>query len=131
MKSLSHSHEVEAYSSTIWQQSQTIAHVKFSVRRPSLAQRIRLTEAVMEIARKQEFLTGGGEADRLQAALTDLVVRKTYLEWGLSEIQGLQIDGEPATVSGLIEHGPEKLVDEIVLAIRDECGLSEEERKNS
>ena len=53
-----------------------------------------------------------------------------YLEWGLINVEGLTIDGEPASCGQLLEKGPEGLVREIVSAIRAQCGLSEEERKN-
>jgi hypothetical protein len=40
------------------------------------------------------------------------------------------IDGEPATAARLLEKGPENLTREIVGAIKEQCGLSEPERKN-
>jgi len=54
-----------------------------------------------------------------------------YLHWGLSSIDGLIIDGEPATAVGLLEKGPEELTREVVSAIKEQCGLSEPERKTN
>ena len=53
-----------------------------------------------------------------------------YLQWGLLSIEGLIIDGEPATATRLLEKGPEDLTREVVCAIKEQCGLSEPERKN-
>lgn len=36
-----------------------------------------------------------------------------YIRWGVAEIQGLDIDGSPATVDSLISDGPESLVNEL------------------
>ncbi len=119
------------YVSVFWQASSCLKHVSFAVRKPSLAQRIQLTSRVRELTLKHEFLTSGDASDRLTASLSDLLVRKLYLEWGLVEIKGLRIDGKDASTSTLIEKGPEDLVDEIISAIEAQAGLSEEERKNS
>jgi hypothetical protein len=105
--------------------------VSFAVRRPSLAQRIDLTERVRNLTLKHEFLAAGNLSDQLTASLSELLVRRLYLEWGLAEIKGLKIDGEPACTLTLVDRGPEDLADEIVQAIKAETGLSEDERKNS
>ncbi|MFL6546033.1 MAG: hypothetical protein ACJ8LM_12750 [Candidatus Udaeobacter sp.] len=68
--------------------------------------------------------------EQTEAALADLLAKKLYLEWGLAQIDGLTIDGNPAGVELLISKGPELLCDEIVAKIRAEIGLTEEERKN-
>lgn len=70
-------------------------------------------------------------SDQLEASLADLLVRRLYLEWGLVELSGLTIDDRPPTVDALVDRGPEQLVNEIVVSVRGEIGLSEEERKNS
>ena len=53
-----------------------------------------------------------------------------YLRWALVGVDGLEIDGEAATAEQLLDRGPEELAREIVVAIKEECGLSEAERKN-
>lgn len=110
--------------------SAVLAGVRFYVRSASLRQRIELTRRVRELAAKHEFLRAGNEMDQLEAALADLYTRQLYLEWGLDHIEGLEIDGQPASYESLINSGPEKLADEIVEAIQAEYGLSDEERKN-
>ncbi len=131
MKSLLPSHRNVDYASVAWQESQVMKHVRFAVRRPSLAQRIELTQRVRDLSLKHEFLSAGDAPDQLAGSLSGLLVHKLYVEWGLAEIRGLTIDGERAGTSSLIERGPEELIGEIVEAIKAECGLTEDERKNS
>jgi hypothetical protein len=118
------------YSSLSWHDSKTIKGVRFAIRRVSLAQRLDLNKRVRELTLRHEFLKAGPAADQLEAAWADLLVRKLYVEWGLAGLEGLSIDGESATLELLIDKGPEELVDEVVSAIQEETGLSEEERKN-
>lgn len=131
MKSLLLSHKATDYASVIWQESRSLEGVTFAVRRPSLAQRIELTGRVRELTLKHEFLKAGDAPDQIEAALSELLVHKLYVEWGLAQIKGLKIDGNPADTVMLIERGPEELIHEIVTAIKAECGLTEDERKNS
>jgi len=131
MKSLLPLHRDANYSSVAWYKSSCLEQVSFAVRRPSLAQRIELTERARGLTLKHEFLAAGDLSDQLTASLSELLVRRLYLEWGLAEIKGLKIDGEPASMTTLVERGPEELADEIIKAIKAETGLSEDERKNS
>jgi hypothetical protein len=119
-----------SYASLSWHSSKRIEGVRFAIRRVSLAQRLELNKRVRELTLRHEFLKAGPAADQLEAAWADLLVRKLYVEWGLARLEGLSIDGDTATVELLIDKGPEELVDEIVSAIQEETGLSEEERKN-
>jgi hypothetical protein len=104
--------------------------VRFAVRKASLLQRIELTSRIKELTLHHEFLKAGDIPDQLDATMADLLVRRLYLEWGLSQISGLRIDGDPAGVESLIERGPEPFVEEILAAIKAELDLSEDERKN-
>jgi hypothetical protein len=130
-KSTSHSREVASYSSVVWHESSTMPGVRYATRRISLMQRIELTSKAREIVLKHEFLKAGEVSDQLEATLGELLVRKLYLECGLHEIEGLTVDGEPATGQAIIAKGPEELTNEIVATIRAQLELSEEERKNS
>ncbi len=130
MKSLLPLHRDTNYRSIAWYKSRCLENVSFAVRRPSLAQRIELTERTRGLTLKYEFLAAGDLPDQLTASLSELLVRRLYLEWGLAEIKGLRIDGEPATIVIIVERGPEELVDEMINAIKAEAGLSEDERKN-
>ncbi len=78
-----------------------------------------------------EFCDAGSElADKLEARLLSAEIDRLYLEWGMVEVSGIELDGAPATPGTLISAGPEDLCSEILEAIKSECGLSEEERKN-
>ena len=119
------------HSSAAWHDSRTVTGVRFAIRQISLGQRIELTKNVRELALRYEFLKTGEPADQLEASLSDLLVRKLYIEWGLAALEGLQIDAQEATPAMLIQKGPERLSDEIIDKIRAQLELSEEERKNS
>jgi len=45
-------------------------------------------------------------------------------------VGGLELDGSPATPASLASDGPEDLFREALAAVKAECGLTEEERKN-
>jgi len=120
-----------AYSSVSWHSSQTIPGVRFAIRRVSLRQRIELNHRVRELAMKHEFLNAGDAANQLEGALSDLLVTRLYLEWGLESIEGLLIDGQKATADSLVANGPENLADEIARVIQTESALTDDERKNS
>ena len=48
----------------------------------------------------------------------------------LETVEGLRIDDKVATKQSLIARGPEKLVEEILVAIKNEIELPEDQRKN-
>ena len=127
----SHLHSAPDYSTVVWHDSETTTGVRFATRRVSLAGRIELTRRVRELTLRHEFLKAGDSADQIEASLSELLVQRLLLEWGLLEVTGLIIDGAPGTPLTLIESGPEALSDEIAATVRQEIGLSEEERKNS
>ncbi len=131
MKSFLRSPREMDYESVVWRDSQCFAGVSYGLRRPSLGQRIELTGRVRELMAKHEFLKAGDLDDQLSAAVSELLTKRLYVEWGLVGLRGLSIDGEPASVESLIERGPETLAEEIAEAVLRETGLSEDERKNS
>lgn len=78
-----------------------------------------------------EFLEAGRSfSERVEASLLVREIDRVYLEWGLADVQGLSIDGQPANVASLIDAGPESLCDEALEAIKRVNHLSEEDRKN-
>jgi hypothetical protein len=96
-----------------------------------VARRIELARQIREIGRNVEFLEAGQDPrEKLEAAVLAAEIDRVYLEWGLEEIRGLDIDGETATPAALIEKGPLDLAKEILARIKRECGLSDEQRKN-
>jgi hypothetical protein len=131
MKSILPSHKPASYESLLWYKSSTTAGVRYAIRRMTLGQRLELTRRARELSLKNEFLQTGNASEQLEASLSDLLVARLYLEWGLAEINGLKIDGDAATPVLLIEKGPEALANEILVSIHAEISLSENERKNS
>ena len=117
--------------SSAWFEAETSAGVRFRVARISVARRIELARRIREIGRKVEFLEAGNDPrEKLEAAVLAAEIDRAYLEWGLEEVQGLTIDGEPATPAALIEKGPIDLAKEMLDRIKRECGLSEDQRKS-
>lgn len=120
-----------AHDSSLWFDSEVCAGVRYKIARISLGRRIELARRVREIGRRAEFLEAGDDVrDKLEASVLQGEMDRTFLEWGLEGIEGLEIDGEAATPGVLIERGPLALAMEILGRIRRECGLSEKERKN-
>ncbi len=119
------------YDSVVSMASTSAPGVRFAIHRISFGRRMELSRRVREISRKAEFLEAGTELhEKIEANILALEIDAMYLQWGLAEIEGLIIDGETATATQLLEKGPEDLTREIVGAIRQQCGLSEAERKN-
>jgi hypothetical protein len=105
--------------------------VVYKIRRMSFGSRMELSGKIRELSKKVEFLSAGTDIQQhLEANVMAHEIDQMFLEWGLVGIEGLNIDGEPATPESLAAAGPDNLTREIVGAIRAQCGLSEEERKN-
>ncbi|MEO8129853.1 MAG: hypothetical protein ABJF23_21155 [Bryobacteraceae bacterium] len=105
--------------------------VHYTIRRMSFGRRVELTRLVRELGARMEFREAGDElTDKLEARLLSAEIDRLYLEWGLVSVSGLELDGSPASPGALIGAGPEDLCREILAAIKGECGLSDEERKN-
>lgn len=131
MRLRSHLGEVMNYKSTLTIESSTYPEVRYTIRRMSFGRRLELTSRIRELGGRMRRLDAGEDlSDRVESALLSHEVERLYLEWGLEEVQGIEIDGLEATPELLIEAGPEALVREIVAQIQAECSLSEDERKN-
>lgn len=119
------------YSSSEWRTAESVPGVRYEIVRVSLARRAEITRRVRALLAEFEHHSGGdGLEDRLAAAEVASRADRVYLEWGLLRVEGLEIDGEPCGVAALVERGPEGLCREIAAAIRGQCRLSEDERKN-
>ena len=125
-----HGENAVRYESTVRHESAEWPGVSYSIWRMSYGRRAELLRRVRELGQKTEFLEAGPGVDRIEASLAASAIDAVYLEWGLRDIAGMEIDGEQATAEALVERGPESLVREILTAIKAECGLSAEERKN-
>ncbi|HUO27575.1 MAG TPA: hypothetical protein VMU80_00055 [Bryobacteraceae bacterium] len=111
--------------------STAVPGVKYTVVKMSFGRRVELTRRIRELASRKEFMDAGGTAnEKMEAALLSSEIDRIYLLWGLKEVTGLELDGQPASPESLIECGPEKLFREALAAVKQQCGLSEEERKN-
>ena len=111
--------------------SEAMPGVEFVVARMTFGRRLELMKKVRDLSGRIEYFDAGrDEKNRMEASLLGAEMDKLYLAWGLEEVRGLLLDGEPATPEALLERGPEALVHEALAAIKNECGLSEAEAKN-
>ncbi|HLH40484.1 MAG TPA: hypothetical protein VKX39_15140 [Bryobacteraceae bacterium] len=125
------SRSANQYASSIWCESATAPGVRFEIARVSFGRRMELARRIREIGRKAEYLDAGSEVrEKIEGVVMAAEIERAYLEWGLIGVEGLEIDGTPATPQALIEAGPVELAMEILARIKAECGLTEEERKN-
>jgi hypothetical protein len=120
----------------VWQSNKTVASetipgVEFIIARMTFGRRLELMKSVRDLAARLEYFDAGREEkNRIEASLLGAQLDRLYIHWGLEEIRGLELDGEAATPQLLIDKGPEDLLHEILTAIKSECGLNEQERKN-
>jgi len=90
-----------------------------------------LTRRIRELAARREFMEAGDTPnEKMEAALLASEIDRIYMLWGLQEVTGLELDGQPATPESLSASGPEELFREALAAVKQQCGLSEAERKN-
>jgi hypothetical protein len=119
------------YESTTTISSGVIEGVRFTIARMTFGRRIDLMRRVRQLSAKMEFARAGtGAEDAIEASLLGAEIDELYLRWGVIIIEGLDIDGRAADVDSLIAAGPEPLCREMIAAIKRECSLTEEERKN-
>ena len=129
---MSHS-DRQRYESVVEAASARRPGVRFRVERMSFGRRLELVRQLRELLGRLECVQAGpqGPAQEAEAALVAGEIDRIYLRWGLRGVEGLEIDGAPATPESLAERGPEELVEEALAAIKREAGLTEAERKNS
>jgi hypothetical protein len=66
----------------------------------------------------------------MDAGLLRAEIDRMFVLWGVQGISGLEVDGVEATPEALVDRGPEELFREALAAVRQQTGLTEEERKN-
>ncbi len=119
------------YESTVTLASKVCEGVTFKIVRMSFGRRIHLMRQVRDLSSKIEYHRAGEKLhEHIESNLLRAEIDELYLRWGLKALSGLQLDGTPADTDSLIVSGPEELCKEITAAIKRECALSEEERKN-
>ena len=112
-------------------QSHARPGVAFVIARMTFGRRIDLMREVRDLGARLEFFEAGREAKNdIEASLLGAEIDRLYVLWGIDEVRGLEIDGAPATAASLITHGPEDLFNEALAAVKSECALSQEQRKN-
>ena len=122
---------VAPYASSEWHEAASMQGVRYEIVKVSRARRAEITRRVRSLLAELEYHEAGeGVDDRLAAAEVASRVDRVYVEWGLLNVAGLEVDGEPCGVAVLVERGPERLCREIAAQLRRQCRLSEEERKN-
>jgi len=125
------SKEPASYRSTVRVSSKAMPGVMFEIKRISFGRRTDLAKQVREISQRAEFLEAGSELrEKIEASLLKQEIEAIYLHWALVRVEGLTIDSELVTTERLLDRGPEELTHEIVAAIKLECGLTADERKN-
>jgi hypothetical protein len=121
---------------TTWSSKKIVASasrpgVEFVVARMTFGRRLELMRRIRDLAARVEYFEAGrDETNGMEASLLAAEMDRLYIIWGVEEIRGLELDEGSATVEGLIDHGPEELFVEALAAVKAECGLSENERKN-
>jgi hypothetical protein len=111
--------------------SQERPGVEFVIALMTFGRRIELMRRVRDLAARLEYFEAGRDAKNgMEASLLGAEIDRLYIRWGVEEIRGLTLDGAPASVEALVEGGPEELFFEALTAVKAECGLDENERKN-
>jgi hypothetical protein len=119
------------YTSFLSLESKSQPGVSFTIRRMSFERRLELMRRIRELAQKIEFLEAGSDPkEKVESSILAVEIERLYVLWGLVKVEGLSLDGNPATPETLLAAGPEELCREALAAVKAECGLSEEERKN-
>jgi hypothetical protein len=112
-------------------ESKVVPGVKFTIAKISFGRRVELMRRVRELARHCEFLAASEDVgDKMEAALLQAEIERTYVSWGVKAVSGLKVNGTVADVELMVAEGPEALFREALAAVRHEAGLNEEERKN-
>jgi hypothetical protein len=119
------------YQSELTIDSKALEGVSFTISRMSFGRRIELVKRVRALIQRLEFFQAGTDAiEKIEATLLAAEIDQLYLDWGLIRVNGLDLDGEPATKDAILAAGPEDFSNEILTALKAECGLTPEERKN-
>jgi hypothetical protein len=105
--------------------------VRFVINRMSFGRRVELMRLVRELAPRLEcFRAGAAKSDEIEAGLLSAEIDSLYLQWGLKDVEGLEIDGQTAGPDSLLQAGPENLFHEALAYVKSACRLSEPEAKN-
>lgn len=144
----------------ITHQSEALPGVSFAVRRLNYIARSERDLSMLEdrarltaILRRMEAICDGGKIERDDdgrvtnitagrehefrpldneyAMIHQTRIVPAYIRAGLLSVEGLEIEGAPATVESVLKHAPDALLDEVFAACYAASDLSEAQRKNS
>ena len=105
--------------------------VEFVLGRMTFGRRIDLMRRIRDLAVRVEYFEAGRDAkNQMEASRLGAEIDAIYVEWGVEEIRGIEIDNEPLTPRLLIDRAPEALFLDALAAVKAGCGLNEAERKN-
>src|SRR5882757_1238509 len=91
--------------------------VEYVIVRMTFGRRLELMRRVRDLGVRLEYFEAGrDERSRMEAIVLGAELDRLYFDWGLEEICGLDLVGEPATPGSLIERGPEELFVEALSA---------------
>src|SRR5690242_19711892 len=89
--------------------SKVYHEVTFTISRMSFGRRLDLVKRVRGLAQQLEFFRAGTDAqERVESVLLAAEIEKLYLEWGLIRVNGLDLNGAPASKDEVIACGPEE-----------------------
>ena len=90
----------------------------------SFERRLELLRRIRALAeRRQSAGDADGALQGMDLTLLSFELDRMYVEWGVREIAGLEVDGAAATPQLLAEAGPEPLFREALAAVKGICGL--------
>ena len=119
------------WSRTAVVQSETWPGVEIVISKMTYGRRLDLMRRIRDLAARAEFLEAGVSGkDRMDASLLGAEIDRLYVQWGVEEVRGIDLNGQAATPAALIEIGPEDLFREAHSAVKAISGLNENERKN-
>jgi hypothetical protein len=103
--------------------------VIYIIEKMSFVRRLDLMKSIRNLAIQLEFEMAAEKSDTMTVSVLTAQIDCLYLRWGLREVQGLFIDGNPATPELLTSAGPEELFAEALAAVKRECGLTDVQKK--
>lgn len=105
--------------------------VSCRIRKITFQRRLMLLREIRELARQYEF-TAAGETvqQKYESAVIQQEINKHYWQNFVIAVDGLTIDGAPATTESVWSDGPDGLVQEVLQVVTSHVFLSADEAKN-
>src|SRR5260370_22680424 len=98
------------YESQLTYSSAKFDGVQYTINRMSFGRRIELIRRIKDLVGRMEYFEAGAtSAEKVEASLLSAEIDRFYLEWGLTKVSGILIDGVEPTVASLVESAPQSL----------------------